>query len=66
MQRTRRGITNEFRQEAVNLPLSSGWTLKQVTEEAGITANTLPMKYSEFVSQFPRNFSASNTASQPK
>jgi len=36
-----RTYTNDFRQEAVNLLLSSGRPLKQVAEELGITANSL-------------------------
>ena len=41
MPTTRRPITAEFRQEAVNLLLSSGRPLKRVAEELGITANSL-------------------------
>lgn len=36
-----RNYTNDFRQEAVNLLLSSGRPLKRVAEELGVTANTL-------------------------
>lgn len=41
MPKARRSFTNEFRQEAVNLLLSSGRTLKRVAEELGITPNSL-------------------------
>jgi transposase len=41
MPTTRRSFTNDFRQEAVNLLLSSGRPLKRVAEELGITANSL-------------------------
>lgn len=36
-----RTYTNDFRQEAVNLLLSSGRPLKEVAKELGITANSL-------------------------
>ena len=36
-----RNYTNDFRQEAVNLLLSSGRPLQQVADELGITANSL-------------------------
>jgi transposase len=36
-----RNYTNDFRQEAVNLLLSSGRTIKQVASELGIAADTL-------------------------
>ena len=37
----KRVFTNEFKQESVNLLLSSGRTLKQVAGELGVTPNTL-------------------------
>jgi len=36
-----RTYTSEYRQEAVNLLLSSGRPLKKVAEELGVTANSL-------------------------
>ena len=41
MSKIRRTITAEFRQNAVDLLLSSGRPMNQVAEELGITANTL-------------------------
>lgn len=41
MPKTRPNYDADFRQEAVNLPLSSGRPLKRVAAELGISANSL-------------------------